>query len=809
MTIHHRPPAAPALRNALLDRLTLGLGVAPRDATPRDWFRATALAVRERLVGRWHETNVAVQEKGLKQIAYLSMEFLVAQELENALISTGVLDECRATLSEHGVSLEDLYALEPSPALGNGGLGRLAACFLDSTASLGLPCTGYGIRYEYGMFRQDIVEGWQVERPDQWLDQPYPWEILRPERSYRVRFGGRVEHSSSRAHWLDTDDIYAVAYDHLVPGHGHMAVNTLRLWGAKPVECFDLNAFNRGAFLDAQARKVHSETVSRVLYPNDSTPEGRELRLRQEHFFVSASVQDILARFRARCRDWRLFPEKVAIHLNDTHPALAPAELMHRLVDEHRMEWDDAWELTQKAFTYTNHTLMPEALEVWPVHLLQRLLPRHCEIIHEINRRFLVGLRRQAHYQPGIEPRVELIQWGDSVNMGRFSVLASRRVNGVSKVHSHLLKQQLFADYAALYPDRFHNVTNGISPRRWLIQANAPLSALVDEAIGYGWRQNLEEIAQLAALSRDRFLQNRVGEAKLKNKKRLTDYVRRTLGVELEPTALFDVHVKRIHEYKRQLLNLLGVVARWNAIRAEPDRDWTPRVVVMSGKAASAYWMAKLVIKFAHDVARRINDDPVARGRLKLVFLPNYDVTLAETIIPAADLSQQISLAGTEASGTGNMKLALNGALTVGTADGANVEIAQSVGRDNIFLFGLAVDEVLRLRFEGYSARAVYESEPRLREAIDQIASGEFSPDDPARFRPITESLLDGNDPFLVLADFPAYWRAQAEVDEGWRDQENWQRKAILNIAGMGYFSSDRTIREYTDRIWDANLLDD
>jgi starch phosphorylase len=668
---------------------------------------------------------------------------------------------------------------------------------------------GYGIRYEYGMFRQDIVEGWQVERPDLWLDQPYPWEILRPERSYRVRYGGRVEHRANRAHWLDTDDIYAVAYDHLVPGHGHAAVNTLRLWGAKPVESFDLNAFNRGAFLDAQAPKIHSETVSRVLYPNDSTPEGRELRLRQEHFFVSASVQDILARFRARCRDWRLLPEMIAVHLNDTHPALAPVELMHRLVDEHLLEWDDAWELTQSVFTYTNHTLMPEAIEVWPVDLLRRVLPRHCEIIHEMNRRFLVGLRRRADYDPGIEPRVEVIQWGDRVNMGRLSVLASRTTNGVSKVHSHLLKEQLFADYAALYPDRFQNVTNGISPRRWLIQANLPLSGLIDDAIGYGWRQNLEEIADLAALSRDPALQGHIGEAKLKNKKRLAGHIRRTLGIEVDPTALFDVHVKRIHEYKRQLLNLVGVIARWNAITAEPDRDWTPRVVVMSGKAASAYWMAKLVIKLAHDVASRINDDPVIRGRLKLVFLPNYDVSLAEIIIPAADLSQQISLAGTEASGTGNMKLALNGALTIGTADGANVEIAQSVGRDNIFLFGLTVEEVLRLKSEGYSARALYDGDPRLRQAIDQIASGEFSPDEPARFSAIAESLLEANDPFLVLADFPAYWHAQAEVDEAWRDQETWRRKAILNIAGMGYFSSDRTIREYTDRIWDANLLDD
>lgn len=809
MTVHHRRPPTPALRSTLLERLTLGLGVTPQEATLRDWFRATVLAVRDRLVERWHETNRTVQDKGLKQVAYLSMEFLMGRELDNALMATGLSEECRAVLSEHGISLDELLALDPSPALGNGGLGRLAACFLDSAASLGLPCIGYGIRYEYGMFRQEIIDGWQVERPDHWLDEPYPWEILRPERAYRIRYGGRVEHRGHRAHWLDTEDVYAVAHDSLVPGHGHPAVNTLRLWGVKPVECFDLHAFNRGAFLDAHAGRVRSELVSRVLYPDDSTAEGRELRLRQEHFFVSASVQDIIARFRARHRDWRLLPDKVAIHLNDTHPALAPAEVMRLLVDEHHLEWADVWELVQSMFTYTNHTLMPEALEVWPVALVRRVLPRHCEIIEEINRRFLAGLSREPYYHPGVEAQTSIIEEGERINMGRLSVLASRRVNGVSRLHSQLVRDRLFAQFAALYPDRFDNVTNGITPRRWLIQANPRLAAAIDDAIGYGWRQNLEEVGDLAMFAGDAAFRRRIGDAKLANKQDLASYIRRTLGVAVDPQALFDVHVKRIHEYKRQLLNILGVVARWNAIRAEPQQDWPPRVVIMAGKAASAYWMAKLIIKLAHDVAARINDDPATGDRLKLLFLPNYGVSLAETIIPAADLSQQISLAGTEASGTGNMKLALNGALTIGTADGANVEIAAAVKSENFFLFGLTVDEVLRLKAGGYSAGELYESSPPLKEVLDQIGSGEFSPDDRGRFRPIVDGLLAGNDPFLVLADFAAYFNAQRRVDDAWRDRNGWLTKAVFNIAGTGYFSSDRTIREYTDRIWQANLIDD
>jgi glycogen phosphorylase len=810
MTIHHRPTAGtPALAKSVLERLTLTLGVAPQDATPVDWFRACALAVRERLLGRWHETNRIVQEKGLKQVAYLSMEFLLARELENALMSTGLADECRTVLAQHGVNLDELMASEPSPALGNGGLGRLAACFLDSAASLGLPCMGYGIRYEYGMFRQEITDGWQVEHPDQWLDQPYPWEIPRPERAYRIRFGGRVEHCGFRAHWLDTEDIIAVANDTLVPGHGHSAVNTLRLWGVKPVGSFDLGAFNRGAHFDAQASKVHCETLSRVLYPDDSTPEGRELRLRQEHLFVSASMQDLLASFRARHTDWTLLPEKLTIHLNDTHPALAPAELMRLLVDEHEREWDEAWDLVRSVFTYTNHTLMPEALEVWPVSLMRRVVPRHAEIIEEINRRYLKGLRRQPSYHPGSESRVEIVQNGERVNMARLAVIASRRVNGVSKVHSGLVREQLFSDFANLHSERFDNVTNGITPRRWLIQANPRLSSDIDEAIGYGWRQNLEEIAELAPLSRDRYFRARIGETKLRNKERLAEHIRRTVAVSVDPQALFDVHVKRIHEYKRQLLNIMGVIARWNAIRADPGRNWAPRVVILAGKAASAYWMAKLIIKLVHDVAQRVNNDPLIGDRLKVVFLPNYDVSQAEVIIPGADLSQQVSLAGTEASGTGNMKLALNGALTIGTEDGANVEIANAVGRDNIFLFGMTVDGVMRRKAAGYVARSVYEADPRLKQVVDQIDAGEFSPDDPQRFRPIAEVLLAGNDPFLVLADFAAYWEAQGQVDEAWQNRETWLGKAVINIAGSGFFSSDRTVREYTDRIWNANLMDD
>src|SRR5690606_31560456 len=556
MTIHNKPPRTSDLQQALLDRLTLGVGVAPDEATLHDWFQATALTVREQIVKRFHETKRLIRRKRLKQVSYLSMEFLLGQKLEHALLATGLLDECREALAANGIRLDDVLALEVSPALGNGGLGRLAACFLDSAASLGLPCVGYGIRYRYGMFRQEIVDGWQVEKPDAWLDQPCPWEFLRPERVYRIRFGGRVEHRGFRAHWLDTEDILAVAHDNLVPGTGHFAVNTLRLWSAKPAGAIDLHAFNRGAFLDAQLPEGRSKTVSSVLYPDDSTMEGRELRLRQEHFFVSASVQDIVARFRAEYDDWSLLPEKVSIHLNDTHPALAPVELMRLLIDEHQLEWVDAWNLVSATFSYTNHTPMPEALEVWPVSLMQRVLPRHYEIISEINRRFVAEVSARPEASSAVHA-LELVEGGERVNMGRLSVLASRRINGVSELHSRLVRERLFADFARLYPERFDNVTNGITPRRWLIQSNPALADLIDEAIGHTWRQNLEELAALEPFADDARFRSRLAALKHANKQRLAKDIRDRVGVAVEPAAIFDVQIKRIHEYKRQLLTIL------------------------------------------------------------------------------------------------------------------------------------------------------------------------------------------------------------------------------------------------------------
>ncbi len=788
------------LRNAIVGQLTGNVGVSLLDATPRHWLQATALTLRGRMIKNWHNTNRQVIDQGLKQICYLSMEFLMARQLENALMATGLQEDCRQALSAFGIDLDGLLALEPDPALGNGGLGRLAACFLDSMAHLGIPGIGYGIRYEYGMFRQELSDGWQVEKPEDWLADSNPWEFYRTEATYRVKFAGRVEHRDDRAHWEGGEDVLAVAHDVLIPSHQGKVVNTLRLWGAKPAEPLDISIFNRGYFIEALAPRMRSETITRLLYPDDSTPEGRQLRLRQEHFFVSASLQDVLARFRSRHSDWSLLPSKFAFHLNDTHPALAPAELMRLLVDDHFLPWDQAWQITSSMFSYTNHTLLPEALEVWPEELMRRNVPRHLEIIREINRRFLTGLEPTHAKSPAPEA-VSVVVGGSQINMGRFCVLVSRTVNGVSALHSQLVRKTLFPEYAHLYPDRFENVTNGISHRLWLYQANAALADLVDGKLGRSWRERLD-LAPLAEFVEDQAFRDSVRAVKIENKRKLARLIADRVGVQVDPTAMFDVQVKRIHEYKRQLLNILGVIARWNAIKAKPQAMSAPRVVIMAGKAASGYHFAKLIIKLANDVARRINGDPVTAAKLQFVFLPNYNVSLAEQIIPAADLSQQISLAGTEASGTGNMKLALNGALTLGTADGANVEIADAVGRDNLFLFGMTVEGASQLRSSGYDPMSVATGDRDLLMALEQIAHGEFSPDDPNRFEPVVNALLRQGDRFMVLADFADYMRAGQRVDRAWLDREGWDRMAILNIAHMGWFSSDRSIDEYASRIW-------
>ncbi len=677
-------------------------------------------------------------------------------------------------------------------------------------ATLGLPGFGYGIRYDYGMFAQSLQDGYQVELPDAWLIGGNPWEFPRPEVVYTIRFGGRVERNGAAPRWVETDDVLAMAYDTIIPGYRTRAVNTLRLWSAKATKDFDLALFNKGDYARAVQAKNQSETVSRVLYPDDSTRHGRELRLRQEYFFVSASLQDILRRYQHDHDGFAKLPDKVAIHLNDTHPAIAVPELMRLLLDIHGLGWDEAWALAGRIFSYTNHTLMPEALETWPIDLMGAVLPRHVEIILDINARFLERVRREHPDDPDLSRRASLIDESGErrIRMAYLSILASHKVNGVSALHSELMRQTIFADFHRLFPGRFINRTNGVTPRRWLNQANPGLARLIDSRIGPDWRVDLDRLAALEPHAEDEGFCHEFAAIKLANKQRLAGFIRRETGVIVDPQSMFDMHIKRIHEYKRQLLNLLQVVARYNGIVADPTAGWVPRTVIFAGKAASAYRMAKLIIKLINDVAQRINHDPRVGGLLRVVVLPNYGVSLAELAIPAADLSQQISTAGTEASGTGNMKLALNGALTIGTEDGANIEIRDRVGADNVFIFGLDAAAVQGLRAAGYDPYERYRGNPALRQAIDQIGSGFFSPDEPNRFRPIVEALLGHGDQYLLLADFAAYVECQARVDALHRWPAEWRRKAVLNIAGMGPFSSDRAIREYAAGIWNVRPLE-
>jgi starch phosphorylase len=799
---------AAALRRALGDRVLYATGKDPSTVSARDWLVTLSHIVRDKLVERWIETGRRQHRHGGKRVYYLSMEFLLGRAMSNGLMALGLYDACREALTElGGLDLDEVRAQEPDPGLGNGGLGRLAACFLDSMATLGLPGMGYGIRYEYGMFVQKLFEGRQVEQPDAWLAAGNPWEFPRPEVTYRVQFGGRVERTPYGVKWVDTDDVKAMAYDTLVPGHGTGTVNTLRLWSAKAMNDIDLPLFNQGDYTRAVDAKNRSENVSRVLYPDDSTHQGSELRLKQEYFFVSASLQDILHRFVQENDDFDGLPDQAAVHLNDTHPALGIPEMMRLLVDVHGLAWERAWGITTRLFSYTNHTLMPEALETWPVHMVEHLLPRHLEIVYEINERFLGWVRRQRGDDHALLRRVSLIdEHGERrVRMGHLSVLASHTVKGVSKLHSDLVRHELFADFAALFPGRFTNQTNGVTPRRWLEHANPGLSRLIDQAIGSGWRRDLDRLQGLRPFADDAGFRHAFRDAKLARKRQLAEFVQRETGVAFDPESLIDVQVKRIHEYKRQLLNVLRVVAHYNRLLADPAyaSQAAPRTVLFAGKAAPGYRMAKLIIKLINDVGRWINSDARVRDKLKVVFVPNYGVSAAELIIPGADLSQQISTAGTEASGTGNMKLALNGALTIGTEDGANIEIRDEVGAGNIFIFGLSTGEVEVLRHRGYDPRGYYEREPALREVLDQLASGFFSPEEPERFRPIVDALLNHGDRYMVLADFASYLAAQGEVDELWRERpEVWTRRAILNVAGMGMFSSDRTVRRYAEEIW-------
>ena len=797
-----------SLRRSVANRLLYTVGKDPVTARPQDWYSALAQVTRDRLVERWMDTTRRQYSQHVKRVYYLSMEFLVGRALTNSLMAIGLYDEFAGALKGMGIDIEETRELEPDAALGNGGLGRLAACFLDSMATLGLPSYGYGIRYDYGMFAQRIHDGYQVEQPDDWLKNGNPWEFPRPEVTFAVDFGGTVQHSEDGAHWVDTERVLAMAYDMIVPGYGTKAVNTLRLWHAKAAEALDLSVFNQGDYMRAVQAKNLSENVTRVLYPDDSSHQGRELRLRQEFFFVSASLQDILRRYMHDHARFNELGDMVAVHLNDTHPAIAVPELMRLLVDNHRLAWDDAWAQCTRVFSYTNHTLMPEALETWPVGMMRSVLPRHLEIILEINGRFLEEVRKRCGDDAELLRRVSLIDEGGErrVRMAYLCVVASHKVNGVSKLHSDLLVQTLFADFVRVFPDRFCNKTNGITPRRWLANSNRELSGLIDARIGPNWRVDLDQLAGLRSHIDDPAFIDAFAAAKAHKKAQFSDWARRQSGVAVDPQSLFDVQVKRFHEYKRQLLNLLHIVTRYNSMLADPDGNWVPRTFVFAGKAASAYRMAKLIIKLINDVARKINHDPRVNQRLKVVFVPNYSVSGAEMIMPAANLSEQISTAGTEASGTGNMKLALNGALTIGTLDGANIEIRDNVGADNIFIFGHTAAEVTAIKANGYDPGRHYEENPALRQVLDQIGSGRFSPDDPGRFKPIVEALLR-YDTYLLLADYEAYVACHQRVDALYRQPADWMRRAALNVAGMGPFSSDRTIGEYAREIWNVKPL--
>ena len=812
----HEPPGcdAAALRRSIAHRLTYTIGKDPITATTRDWQHALAYVVRDRLTTQWMRTMRTIYRTGPKRVYYLSLEYLTGRLLHNSLLNMDLFEVAEQALRDLGLDFDLLRLVEPDAALGNGGLGRLAACLLDSMATLRLPGYAYGIRYDYGMFYQRIEGGQQVEHPENWLRYGNPWEFARPEVLYPVKFGGRVvdfrdDQGRARHQWLDTEEVMAMAYDTPVPGYRNGTVLNLRLWSAKASRDFDLRYFNEGDYIKAVEDKNRSENLARVLYPVDTTSVGRELRLKQQYFFASASLQDILFRFTRQHGDLSELPDKAAIQLNDTHPAIAIAELMRLLVDVHEIEWETAWELTQRTFAYTNHTLLPEALETWSVALFERLLPRHLQIIYDINHRHLEQVR---HHFPGDLERLRRMSLIDEraerrVRMAALACVGSHRVNGVSALHTELLQRDTFADAEALWPGRIVNVTNGITPRRWLHQANPELSGLVSEALGDGWITDLDRLAELAPLAEDAAFRARFRAAKQANKARLATLIAQHTGLQVRDDALFDVQIKRIHEYKRQLLNLLHVITLYNRMRLAPDDGFVPRVCLFAGKAAPSYALAKLVIRLINDVADVVNNDPAVGDRLRVLFVQNYDVSTAADIIPAADLSEQISLAGTEASGTGNMKLALNGALTIGTLDGANIEIRERVGAENFFAFGLDTAAASRMREADYRPATIYHEDERLQQALDMVCTGYFSPEEPTRYRGLVDRLLDGGDRFLVLADFAAYLETQARVDTLWQDPEAWSAAAIRNVAAMGHFSSDRTVREYARQVWGVTPL--
>ncbi|WP_179508809.1 glycogen/starch/alpha-glucan phosphorylase [Sphingomonas melonis] len=793
-----------ALASAIVETLVHRIGKDAQAARPHDWLAATILTLRNEIIERWMQSTKEAHAAGAKRVYYLSLEFLIGRLLRDALSNLRHNDEVAEALASLGVNLAEIEQIEPDAALGNGGLGRLAACFMESLASLDLPAYGYGIRYVNGMFRQRLDDGWQVELPENWLAHGNPWEFERRESAYFVGFGGEVTATAAgQVHWSPAEAVEAVAFDTPMVGWRGKRVNTLRLWNARAFDPIKLDRFNAGDFEGALAGQLRAETLTRVLYPNDSTPAGQELRLRQEYFFSSASIQDIVRRHLQYFGDIRTLPDKAAIQLNDTHPAVSVAELMRLLTDFHDLSFDDAWDITRATFGYTNHTLLPEALESWPLPLFERLLPRHMQIVYAINAKLL----REAAKVDGIDGNaiaaISLIDEGGErrVRMANLAFAGSHSVNGVAALHTELMKKTVFADLHRLYPDRINNKTNGITPRRWLQQCNPGLTGLLAEAIGEEFRDDAAKLTALAPFANDSSFRERFAAVKRSNKVTLSTYIKDSMGLALDPDAIFDVQIKRIHEYKRQLLGIVEAVALYDQIRSHPERDWVPRVKLFAGKAASSYHTAKLVIKLANDVAKRINADPAVGNLLKVAFVPNYNVSLAERIIPAADLSEQISTAGMEASGTGNMKFALNGALTIGTLDGANIEIKDHVGDDNIFIFGLTADEVAEKRASGYRGRDVIAQSRELAQAVNAIASGVFSPDDPDRYKGLMDGLYE-HDWFMLAADFDAYAAAQRDVDARWRDKDAWGRSAVLNVANMGWFSSDRTIGEYAKQIW-------
>ncbi len=802
-----------SLSNQFAEHLEFILVKDKRTVTPQDVYYSLSMSIRDRLVRRWLRTQNEYKEKDVKRVYYLSLEFLMGRLLTNALINMGFYEECRDILKRDGYILEETTELEKDMGLGNGGLGRLAACFLDSMATLELPAFGYGIRYEYGIFNQEIENGYQIEKPDNWLSYGNPWEIFRRELIYRIKFFGEVESVEDEKgvlhfNWKDTDDVLAIAFDIPVPGYKNNTVNNLRMWQAKATTEFSFKDFNSGNYLLAVENKNLSENISKVLYPNDTYIEGKFLRLKQQYFFVSASLQDIIRKYKINHKNFDKFAAKTAIQLNDTHPVIAIPELMRILIDEENLSWEAAWKIATETFAYTNHTVVPEALEEWPVSLLQELLPRHMQIIFEINQRFLDTVRANITKDDRIIRKISIIKEGDEkkVRMANLAIVGSHSVNGVAALHTEILRNIIFPEFNFIFPDKFKNITNGITPRRWLKACNPFLSGLITDQIGEEWTKDLSKLKKLEKYVDDKNFLETWRSAKWANKKLLIDYIRNEHNISVDPDSIFDVQIKRFHEYKRQLLNVLHVITLYNKIKDNPNGNFVPRTVIFGGKAAPAYQAAKLVIKLINCIADMVNNDPQVSNKLKVVFLKNYSVSLAEKIIPASDLSEQISTAGFEASGTGNMKFALNGALTIGTMDGANVEIREEVGVENIFIFGMLAEEVVQLKQSGYNPRSFYESNPMLKRVIDMIGNNYFNKFEPGIFAPLVENLMNV-DYYCLFADYQSYITKQEEVENVFAMNYEWTKRSIYNVARIGKFSSDRSIKDYSDKVWNVKPI--